>query len=116
MTDTPPPPPEPENTEVFEKLNDYTLSVVHDFARLHKTDPELRRIFNFAARNVTTIYSMWYGHAVTSNMHVEKFSDLDSLDEVAMMHAKLCEMDGNPPPLPTLDKPGKSALRNPQNT
>ncbi|MFN7113789.1 MAG: hypothetical protein ACK4PK_05450 [Alphaproteobacteria bacterium] len=122
MTDTPasalpppPPPPPPENTEVFEKLNDYTLSVVNDFARQDKADPELRRIFNFAARNVTTIYSMWYGHSVTSNLHVEKFSDLDSLDEVARMHEKLRALNGNPPPLPSLDKPARAGLRSPQN-
>lgn len=114
MTDTSPL-PAPENSEVFEKLNDYTLSVVNDFARQEQADPELRRIFNFAARNVTTIYSMWYGHAVTSNLQVEKFSDLDSLDEVARMHEKLRDMGGKPPALPTLDKLGKSSLRGPQN-
>ncbi|MDP2206731.1 MAG: hypothetical protein Q8K65_10555 [Alphaproteobacteria bacterium] len=114
MSDTPPP-RAPENTEVFEKLNDYTLSVVNDFARQDQADPELRRIFNFAAQSVTTIYSMWYGHAVTSSLHVEKFSDLDSLDEVARMHEKLCDMDGHPPPLPAAGKLGKSALRSPQN-
>lgn len=105
----------PENTEVFEKLNDYTLSVVNDFARQNGANPELRRIFNFAAQNITTIYSMWYGYAVTSNMHSEKFSELDSLDEVARMHEKLREMKGNPPPLPTADKLQKSGLRAPQN-
>lgn len=110
----PPPPPSPEtpeNAEIFEVLNDYTLSVINDFARNYKTDPELRRIFNFAAQNVTTIYSMWYGHAVASNMHVEKFSELDSLDEAARMHQKLKEMGGNPPPLPDNGKPAKPALR-----
>lgn len=113
---TPPPPPPPaENAEVFEKLNDYTLSVTYDFARQEKADPELRRIFNFAAQNITTIYSMWYGHAVTSSMHVEKFSALDSLDEVRMMHEKLKDLRGNPPPLPPPDKLGKAGLRQPQN-
>jgi len=105
----------PENTEVFEKLNDYTLSVVNDFARQSGADPELRRIFNFAAQDITTIYSMWYGHALTSSMHVEKFSALDSLDEVARMHEKLRDMKGHPPPLPAADKLGKAGLRAPQN-
>lgn len=103
---------QPENKEVFEKLNDYTLSVVNDFARQAGADPELRRIFNFQARQVTNIYSMWYGHAVSANMLVQKFSELDSLDEVKEMHKKLCEMGGNPPGLPDvvqpLGKPAKS--------
>lgn len=105
----------PENPEVFEKLNDYTLSVVNDFSRMDQADPELRRIFNFAARNITSIYSMWYGSAVTSNMTVTKFSELDSLDEVQMMHSKLCALGGNPPALPAADKLEKSGLRPPQN-
>jgi len=108
-------PDSPENEEVFEKLNDYTLSVVNDFTRQASADPELRRIFNFAAQNITTIYSMWYGNAVTSSMHVEKFSALDSLDEVTRMHGKLREMNGHPPPLPAADKLGKAGLRPPQN-
>ena|SRR6218665_243764 len=105
----------PENPEIFEKLNDYTLSVVNDFGRMHKADPELRRIFNFAAQDVTTIYSMWYSAAVSSSMNVQKFSELDSLGEVQMMHAKLRELGGHPPELPQGDKLGKPGLRAPQN-
>ncbi|TAL37424.1 MAG: hypothetical protein EPN97_05115 [Alphaproteobacteria bacterium] len=101
-----------KNEEVFEKLNDYTLSVTNDFARQKGADPELRRIFNFKARQVTSIYSMWYSSSVTSSMQVQKFSELDSLDEVADMHKKLCELGGNPPGLPDVvspvNKPGKS--------
>lgn len=106
----------PENPETFEKLNDYTLSVTTDFGRMHKADPELRRIFNFAAQDITTIYSMWYSTAVSASLHVQKFSELDSLDEVEMMHAKLCEMGGKPPALPQGEKLGKPALRTPQNS
>lgn len=102
----------PKNEEVFEKLNDYTLSVVNDFGRMGKADPELRRIFNFKARQVTSIYTMWYSTAISTNMQVQKFSDLDSLDEVKDMHKKLCELGGNPPGLPDIvspvNKPGKS--------
>lgn len=94
-----------ENTEVFEKLNDYTLSVTNDFARQKGADPELRRIFNFKARQVTNIYSMWYGASVTTSMTIQKFSELDSLDEVTAMHRKLCEMQGNPPGLPDIVQP-----------
>jgi hypothetical protein len=94
-----------KNEEVFEKLNDYTLSVTNDFQRNAQADPELRRIFNFEARQITNVYSMWYGNGVSSNMQVQKFSELDSLDEVARMHAKLCELGGNPPGLPEVLKP-----------
>lgn len=103
------------NDEIFEKLNDYTLSVVNDFSRQSKADPELRRVFNFAAQNITTIYSMWYGHALSSNIHVQNFSDLDSLDEVARMHEQLRKMEGHPPPLPVRDSNGKPpSLRPPR--
>lgn len=90
---------EDDSPEIYSKLNDYTLSVVTDFTRQASADPELRRIFNFKARQVTSIYSMWYGHAVTSNMETQRFSDLDSLDEVAGMREKLIKLGGNPPPL-----------------
>lgn len=87
------------NTEIFEKLNDYTLSVINDFARHSEADPELRRIFNFKAREVTSITTLWYKVAVSTAMTVKSFSDLDSLDEVELMHAKLVEMEGHPPAL-----------------
>jgi hypothetical protein len=87
------------NEEVFEKLNDYTLSVVNDFVRMSEADPELRRIFNFKAQQVTSISTIWYGSAVSNVMDVRNFSDLDSLDEVQLMHAKLIEMEGKPPSL-----------------
>ena len=100
-----------KNEEVFEKLNDYTLSATFDFGRQKSADPELRRIFNFKARQVTSIYSMWYSGSVTSSMQVQKFSELDSLDEVKDMHKKLCELGGDPPGLPDVVAPvnkGKS--------
>ncbi|MEZ0223230.1 MAG: hypothetical protein ACAH83_01650 [Alphaproteobacteria bacterium] len=100
-----------KNEEVFEKLNDYTLSVSNDFARQSRADPELRRIFNFKARQVTNIYSMWYSSGITSTMTIQKFSELDSLDEVKDMHKKLCELGGDPPGLPDIVSPvnkGKS--------
>lgn len=94
-----------KNQEVFEKLNDYTLSVTNDFGRQAGADPELRRIFNFKARQVTSIYSMWYSSSVTATMQVQKFSELDSLDEVKDMHKKLCELGGNPPGLADVVSP-----------
>lgn len=100
-----------DNQEVFEVLNSYTISHTHDFGRNHKADPELRRIFNFAAQDITSIYSMWYGSAVTSTMQVQKFSELDSLDEARIMHSKLRELGGNPPEL----KDNHKGLGKPRN-
>lgn len=102
------------DNEVYEKMNDYTLSAVSDFSRQSGADPELRRIFNFKARQVTNIYSQWYGSAVSNSMVIQKFSELDSLDEVADMHKRLRDKGGNPPPLEqdTLGKPARaSSLR-----
>jgi hypothetical protein len=97
------------DSEIYEKLNDYTLSVTLDFERQDRADPELRRIFNFRARQVTSIYSMWYGASVTSSMHVQNFSELDSLEEVELMRKKLLDMHGNPPSAGELARrmPGK---------
>lgn len=101
------------NEEVFEKLNDYTISATLDFDRMERADSELRRIFNFKAQQVTDIYSMWYSQAVTSSMTTQKFSELDSLDEVKLMHKKLIELDGRPPALPeSADGLGKPRIPN----
>ena len=103
------------NEETFEKINDYTLSVTTDFTRQAQADPELRRIFNFQARQVTNIYSMWYRDGISTAMQIQRFSDLDSLDEVETMHKKLCELGGQPPGLPDilspLGKQGGKTLR-----
>jgi hypothetical protein len=101
-----------KNDEAFEKLNDYTLSVTNDFQRMAQADPELRRIFNFEARQVTNIYTMWYGSGISTNMQIQKFSELDSLDEVKRMHQKLCDLGGDPPGIaeilsPVNKPPGK---------
>ena len=105
---------ETDSPEIYSKLNDYTLSVVTDFTRQEQADPELRRIFNFKARQVTTIYSMWYGAGVTSNMETQKFSELDSLEEVAEMREKLVKLGGTPPALePACPHHHKSGLKPP---
>lgn len=98
------------DNEVYEKINEYTLSAVTDFSRQSGADPELRRIFNFKARQVTNIYSQWYGSAVSNSMVIQKFSELDSLDEVAEMHKRLRDKGGKPPPLEQ-DNLGKSPAR-----
>lgn len=57
---------------------------------------------------------MWYSTGISTNMQIQKFSELDSLDEVAEMHKRLCEMGGNPPGLTDvlqpLPKPGPKSL------
>ena len=37
--------------------------------------------------------------ALTSQMSVRKFSELDSFNEVALLHKKLVDLKGYPPPL-----------------
>lgn len=91
-------------------MNDYTLSTVTEFTNQSSSDPTLRRIFNFKARQITNIYSQWYGSAVSNSMVIQKFSELDSLDEVADMHQRLRDKGGNPPPLER-DALGKSPAR-----
>jgi hypothetical protein len=104
---------EDDSPEIYSKLNDYTLSVVNDFRRMEQADPELRRIFNFKARQVTTIYTMWYCAALTSNMETQKFNDLDSLDEVIEMREKLIRLGGNPPEIERPAHHGKPGLKTP---
>ncbi len=99
------------NNEAYEKLNDYTLSVINDFDRQSGADPELRRIFNFKARHITSIFSQYSGSGVANAMLVQNFSDLDSLEEVELMHQKLKAQGGNPPDL--AEKPAKPAARGP---
>lgn len=100
-----------DNFEAYEKLNDYTLSVTTDFSRQSSADPELRRIFNFLARQVTTVYSQWYGSAVSNSMVIQKFSELDSLAEVELMHKKLSQLGGTPPALADILPQDKPAIR-----
>ncbi len=100
-----------ENTETFEKLNDYTLSVRTNFSHQPESDPTLRRIFNFRACQVTEIYSVWYSEAVSTTMLQTRFSDLDSQDEAELLRDKLRSMGGRPPEsAPPRTLPGKNSL------
>lgn len=77
------------------------------------TGGQLCRIFNFAAGEVTTIFSqaaekeeIQYGYglsvstALTSQMTTKNFSDFDDTREIEAMHKMLKEqLDGNPPDL-----------------
>ena len=111
--------------ERYRKENDYTISAIQDLP----SGGLLTRQFNFAAEQVTTIYERKaekeqtvggsYSNdpkatavsvALSSQMTIQKFSDLDSLDEVADMHKRLRDKGGNPPPL-EVDALGKSTAR-----
>lgn len=103
------------DTEVYSKINDYTLRVTIDFGRQDRADPELSRIFNFKAQQVTHIFSQWYNSSVANSMTVQNFSDLDSFAEIAEMRERLIDLGGRPPPLPDAShKLGKPAITRPR--
>lgn len=104
----------------YDMEDDYTLRVTSAM----KSGGTLSRYFNFAAEQVTTVYERkeqmkdqyrGYGDgastsvsvALASELHVQKFSELDSLLEVEMMHAKLKDLGGKPPALNGLPGKGK---------
>ena len=103
--------------EKFTLVNPYTLDVT-------RTDKEtlsnaadykmkamsvLTRSFNFAARQVTTRtrdyifqpgdYEYGGSSGVTSTLDISNFDDLGGTEEIALMHGKLVELGGTPPPL-----------------
>ena len=101
--------------------------------------PRLMRVFNFTARQVTTIYERGgiqkytipaassysdktgYSAAVTSSMDIHDFKDLPNPDEIRQMHERLVKAGGKPPPLEEamggkgIGKPRGSTLRQPKN-
>ena len=105
-------------TERISMENDYTLKLEwSDEAHYQygdggpiKKESVLKRIFNFAAGQITTTsvertfqsrnYNGSNGHSsITSQMHIEKFTDLASTIELQILHKKLTELGGHPPPL-----------------
>ncbi len=84
----------------FKPLNDYTLSASEELYRNSSSSASIRKVFNFKARQVITTYEEWYNQgALTSQMNVQNFSDLDSFDEVYDM-AKELEAKGGHPNVP----------------
>ncbi len=98
--------------ERYRKENDYTLSAVQDLP----SGGQLTRQFNFASEQLTTIYERKadmektvggsYGSdpkatsvavALSSQLTVQKFSELDSQAEVDIMRAKLLADNGKIP-------------------
>jgi hypothetical protein len=110
----------------YSKYTDYTLMETADLPN----GGSITRMFNFAAATVTTIFQQkadrheqqksWINGAsvavsdavsvaLTSQMQVQKFSEFDTTVELELMHKKLRELKGTPPPLedvlpPSLNK------------
>ncbi|MDP2206727.1 MAG: hypothetical protein Q8K65_10535 [Alphaproteobacteria bacterium] len=103
--------------ETFAKLNDYTL-----LQTLRAADEEtsawgasfyvksqLTRSFNFLSAQVTTISrditfqsrgaDAGGSSSVSTQTIIQNFSDIQSDAEIRLMHEKLKEKSGNPPPL-----------------
>jgi hypothetical protein len=109
----------------YRKEDDYTLLVTNELP----SGGSICRIFNFASQQITTVFrekaemqgemrayssdggvSVARAVALTSQMHTQKFSELDSLAEVDFMRRALKNFGGNPPEASeALDKP-KSAV------
>lgn len=103
----------------YKKLDDYTLQAVTDISENSGEwgAPRLRRIFNFRAREVITLYERGgiqdftipgnttynsktgYSAAVTSAMNSRSFGDYESQDEIIAMYAELVRRGGKPPAL-----------------
>ncbi|MDE1152970.1 MAG: hypothetical protein PW788_10575 [Micavibrio sp.] len=99
--------------EQFNAISGYMLRI--DFRRedyshggVQKSDG-YTRIFNFLAREVTTVTRDWVSEgrgssaagtsSVSSSSHIQSFDDLPSDLEIRHMHAKLLELGGKPPAL-----------------
>ena len=118
----------------YAKEDDYTLLVTNTLP----TGGTLCRYFNFAAGQITTIFtkqsdlkdkesirayaseggagiSVSVSTALTSQMQTQNFTSLDYTAELEQLHKILKDKGGNPPPLdekPTkkIDKPSKNNL------
>ena len=115
-------------SETFTKKNDYTLTVTNDESRvLQEVDDvlnvqitsSLEKTFNFLSAQVTTVTrerifqprgssSSGAAASVSIQMIIQNFSDIQSPEELKLMHRKLVELGGAPPELsdimPILDK------------
>ncbi len=96
----------------YHKKNDYSL-IEHSVEAGEENDmyfsSSLSRTFNFLSGQVTTVTrdfiyeprgsSAGGSASVATQLYVQNFTDLGSLAEVRLMHQKLVELAGNPPPL-----------------
>jgi hypothetical protein len=102
----------------YRKIDEVTLQASSSLADAEAQwgAPRLRRIFNFRARQVISIYERGgtqdfqipdghyssktgYTAAVTSAMQVQNFRDIEGDGEIAAMHAELVRLGGSPPAL-----------------
>jgi hypothetical protein len=102
----------------YNKLDDDTMQALTDLSTSSGWgDAKLRRIFNFKARQLITLYERGglqnytipgnssyssntaYTAAVTSAMQVQNFRDVESPGEIIEMHKRLVDNNGKPPPL-----------------
>jgi len=105
-------------SEEFKMDNDYTLSILQSaseklnsysssYAAIQTSS--LTKTFNFQSAQVTTIVrdSLFESHgsesggsaAISTQMIIQNFSDIDSKEEIKLMHEKLVELGGHPPEL-----------------
>lgn len=114
-------------TSEYRKEDDYTLSVTNALP----DGGSMCRMFNFASRQITTVFrekaemqgemrayssdggvSVARAVALTSQMQIQKFSELDSLDEVDLMRQELLKLHGHPPEdSEALDKPRSAVAK-----
>ena len=106
---------------IFRKIDEYTLQAITPLGEKDEWgNARIRRIFNFQARDVTTLYERGgkvdykipgnsnyvekaaAAMAVTSSMTQRSFSDFDSMEEIIAMHAKLKSLGGTPPAIDDL--------------
>lgn len=120
--------------ERFIKENAYTISVVKQTENLHRGDHAsdkicerftLTRTFNFLSGQITTIAcgnvfqsrgaDAGGAAAVSTQMAIQNFEDVQSLKEIQLMREKLVEFGGTPPELseilPVMDKKAIMAIR-----
>ena len=110
----------------YKKLDDFTLQSIVSLAESTGEwgAPRLRKIFNFRAREVITIYERGgiqdftipgsgsyssktgYSAAVTSAMSSRNFADYETPDELVAMRQELVQRGGKPPAL-DVQMPGK---------
>lgn len=103
-------------TDKFFVENDYTLSAVRETETMRKSEntedrivyvSSLTRTFNFMSAQVTTIKcdrmcqsrgtESGGSAAVSTQMVIENFNDIQLTAEIELMHEKLVEMGGKPP-------------------
>jgi hypothetical protein len=115
---------------MIDKMTLQVVQPLHPEPTSEWGSPQLRRIFNFRARQVTSIYERGglqsfpiprggssyaseagYTAAVTSAINIQNFRDIEGQDEIAEMHAELRRLGGKPPPLEdVLEKCAKTKL------